>query len=439
MNYAVDYQPIGDSVAYAWQDGGEVRRILIKGSASKAKSSPFSSPTKKSRKATKVTVSELSVAEMLGSLTPDDVLFLELGGQNDKFAIAAFRTGAKLLRLPTWHISDEQKRQREQEGRVGKDVEEPASIIHRFAAEKPESFYPFRESDLPYMEVRLLAKMFGTVQTKIRMALANKLRQIGQDLEFLGGPNGFPTTKQAIESVLMTVPAEERAEVDPKDGTAIKFFKSLEGSFKKELEAKLEELPVYKAVFEPIPGCGPGIAGYTIAAMLDIRRFPTFPKLKAYAGWHLVPNNGSGWKAAQRQRGERANWNHMLKQAGFFFAAQVNNGSPDNPWKQQLEARRIREINKLLELRRNEGKPIPINMDAERLMREVVLPERARAAALSSEGRKVIPHILEPYTGILALAHKRAMRWVVQQYFGYVYREWRRFEGLSTEPFQFGM
>lgn len=73
-------------------------------------------------------------------------------------------------------------------------------------------------------------------------------------------------------------------------------------------------------------------------------------------------------------------------------------------------------------------------MTAERFMREVVKAERELAA---EEER--IPSMPEVYKGIPALARKRAARWLGQQFLGYIYREWRRFEGLQEEQFQFGV
>lgn len=175
-----------------------------------------------------------------------------------------------------------------------------------------------------------------------------------------------------------------------------------------------------------------GIAGFVIASILDIRRFPKIEKLRAYAGYHLV-RNGTGWKAPKMEKGQRANWAHKLQQAVYYFAFVMNNQPPDSPWKKQLETRYRYEVGKLLDVSRLNGKDIPSDLTIESFL-AMVGDIREKAAA-----EKKIPSLPEPFKGIPAVARKRALRWLGQKFIQYVWNEWRRFEGIGGEPVSAGV
>ena len=174
MNYAVDYSPVEDSEVLAWEDGREPKHIVLKSGKGPKQKSIFSMGSGRTKKTTRLTA-EMPTTAFLDQLQQGDIVYTELGGQNNRFCLAAFQRGVKLMRLTTWHISDEQKRQRQVEGKSGEAVETPISILHRVAVSNPEKFYPFRDmDDERYARVRLLTKMYWMVQRKIRMATANR-------------------------------------------------------------------------------------------------------------------------------------------------------------------------------------------------------------------------------------------------------------------------
>ena len=117
MNYALDYQSVDESVALAWENGEKPRRIALKMAQSKAAKGGFGMKMAKAKRK-KSTANQMGVNDFLAELGPQDTVYTELGGQNDKFCIAAFRQGVTIQRLPTFVISDEQKRQRNEEGRT---------------------------------------------------------------------------------------------------------------------------------------------------------------------------------------------------------------------------------------------------------------------------------------------------------------------------------
>lgn len=428
MNYAVDYAPVSDSLVYAWEDGKEPRTIVIKSDKNPGRRQGAFG-TGKTKAKTPRTARSMTKLEFIESLSGEDTIFTELGGQNDKFCLAAIGHGVTMLRLPTFVIHDEQKRQREEDGKEGASVESSAHILWRWAKERPETFHPFREVDYPYTRVRMLSRMYWTIQRNIRIAIANRLRHIQEDMVYLnvGDSKRLGVISESISALIETVPtgAPSEMEVDDSGEVKLRGFERMENRFKAELKSELEGLPLYRAVFEPIKGCGPGIAGFVIAAIMDIRRFPSFPKLKAFAGYHLIPDGRGGFMAPRAMRGQRANWDHKLQQAVYYFATCMDKQKPDHVWKRQLEARKLYEIGKLLVKRREEGKDIPEDMTVEKFA-AMVIEIRSKVSGTGEFAR-----MPEAYKGIPAIAHKRALRWLGQKFLQYVWNGWRDLEGLK--------
>jgi hypothetical protein len=140
----------------------------------------------------------------------------------------------------------------------------------------------------------------------------------------------------------------------------------------------LPKIPAYE-IFKNIPGCGPVVAGICIGEIGDIRRFPTEHTLVAYAGYHVTEEG----KAAVRRKGQTANWNNNLRYAVWLFTTQtVEKLKPDSPWKAMLLARKEREAK------------------------------------------------LHPDFPKIRIA-KRARRWLGTKFLRYVWKEWRKIEGLA--------
>ena len=453
MNYAVDYHPVGDSYVIAWEDGQAVSRIILEsGKASSTRSGVFGAAGSKKKKSAKL-AARMKKADFIGQLGADDTVYTELGGQNDKFCIAAVHKGVRLLRLPTGVVKDETDRRRVA-GQAVTQEDIVANILHSVATVSPELFYPFRiVEDLRYLEIRLLSRSYWMVQRDIRISTANRLRHLQQDLDLLGTDKSAATIQESISNIIQTIPEADAIEhlgtdSEQESKEAMKFYEGLENKLKKAIQAKLQELPLYHAVFTGFGFNLIGVAGYVIGQVLDIRRFPTVAKFKAFAGYHLLkvePGDKlenylfkpKDWRAPKPQKGQRANWDHMLQQAVYYFVLGVEKLDADSPWKRQLNYRKNFEIGKLLQQARAQGKPIPADMTAEKfnafvadLRRQV----RNRAAAEGEENaNKKVVNIPEPYTGIPVVARKRALRWLGQMFIIYICTEWRRFEGIS-EP-----
>jgi hypothetical protein len=155
---------------------------------------------------------------------------------------------------------------------------------------------------------------------KARIACVQRLHQrvIGEIFCSEGGP--FPEgsfdkafeARKANDTVLKALFAEEKAR-------------------KKELSEALEGLAVYRRLFEPIDGCGPAIASRIISAIIEIRRFETAAKLKAFCSVHVLHDG----KFARRRKGQVSNWHPDARQALFLLGDQFNR-RPDSVWGKKL-------------------------------------------------------------------------------------------------------
>jgi hypothetical protein len=106
---------------------------------------------------------------------------------------------------------------------------------------------------------------------------------------------------------------------------------SEEGKRERELVRACEALDVYTELFKPVVGLGPMIASRIIGAVIDIRRFETKAKLRAFCGVHLL---GDG-RFPRRRNNEVANWNGDCRQALYLLGDQFNR-RPDSVWGQKL-------------------------------------------------------------------------------------------------------
>jgi transposase len=109
----------------------------------------------------------------------------------------------------------------------------------------------------------------------------------------------------------------------------IKALRAEEAKRERELQKALSELPVYTDLFKPIEGAGPKISARIIAAVIDIRRFESAAKLKAFMGVHVLPDG----TFARRRSGQVANWSGDARQALYLLAEQFNR-RPDSHWGQ---------------------------------------------------------------------------------------------------------
>jgi Zn ribbon nucleic-acid-binding protein len=144
---------------------------------------------------------------------------------------------------------------------------------------------------------------------------------------------------------------------------------SEEGKRERDLEKACQGLDVYTELFEPIKGAGPKIASRIIAAVINIHRFETKAKFRAFCGVHLRVHwicSDCGKKSSieswgnnlpeipqciqcgsvnvvekgvfpRRRNNEVANWSGDCRQALFLLGDQFNR-RPESEWGQKLLA-----------------------------------------------------------------------------------------------------
>lgn len=361
MNYAIDYAPVADSEVIAWENGSDSSHFLLAGVESEESSGKmdFSRKIRKKREGVKV-----KKGDFLQALTPEDALWSELGGAGDRFCLAAFRKGVQIFRLPCFVASDIQKEQKQ--NKMG--LEPTVEILSRLAQESPDQFYQFREPDVSITEIRMLTRAYWRIQRKIRIPAEARFRSIELDMELLSGDEDKLFVDK-YRKILLRASIPEH-------------LLRIERAVKKELADRLEEFPLYQALFGEIRGVGPVTAGLVIGSIINIQRFATLPKLRAYTAYHLVQNGEGEWKTPRRKKGERFPASEWLRQGVFYFVSEMNKQKPDHPWKMMLEARVAYEREKHPDFRQ-------------------------------------------------AIVRNRAERWLGQKFLQYVWYTWRRFEGIG--------
>jgi hypothetical protein len=213
---------------------------------------------------------------------------------------------------------------------------------------------------------------------------------------------------------------------------------------------------IYAKVFEPIQGCGPLIAARLITSIGDIRRFQSFPKLKAFAGYHHFEDGSR----ARRKAGKVSNWSPTLKQGVYLFCDITVKQKADSPWRRKLDQRKAYELFKLLTARQLEAMELNIDVEilpaayASRTVESVndvtVADFHALAAHLDALQKtagvawkgddaddadtdedeaeeaesKTDKRLGKLVKGLKGKAHQKALRWLGQQFLKHVYKAW---------------
>lgn len=157
---------------------------------------------------------------------------------------------------------------------VAMDVQRHSGRFHS-RSKRLDEFYPFAGS---YTFKVFSKKGFGEISDEIE---SNKKSKI---------PNSW-------QKFLMTQVADVRA---------------LKRALDREIEEQLEYFPVYKLFAEKVPGIGPYLAGYLVAAIKDPKNFLDSSHLSGMAGLRVEKSNGRS-VAQSKTRGEKLDYNPLLK------------------------------------------------------------------------------------------------------------------------------
>ncbi|MFH0780323.1 MAG: transposase [Parcubacteria group bacterium] len=263
------------------------------------------------------------VPSKFDGLRQGDMVGITLGGSGDMLAYALSRRGeeigAKVFSLPTHALKD---------NRVHDDKEKDALNVALLVRDK---FALFAEVKIRQRRSLSLQGKLNerTDAMKERIACGQRLIQRAQGKIFMSEEGRYPEGKiidcyeeiKANDKIYQAMATEEKER-------------------EKELKKLLEQIDVYKRIFEPIEGCGLIISATIIANAGEIDRFPTKAKFKAYCGAHVCQGGKYGDRDPQlqfprRRAGEEANWIGAVRQAGFQITEQANK-RPDSYWGRKL-------------------------------------------------------------------------------------------------------
>ncbi|MEK7478008.1 MAG: transposase [Patescibacteria group bacterium] len=249
-------------------------------------------------------------------LQKDDHVAMILGGSGDCLAYALTRrgqqVGALVHRIPTFAFKQRRK---------SENKEDDAGLLASLLKSMPELFTITTPADLATISVRealrarteaLQARI--ACEQRIRTSLIGKIFCHPEGLYPEGEVEKLYDEAKANDPILAVLLKEEAAR-------------------NRDLAKAVESLDVYDKIFKPITGVGPAISARIIAAIGDIRRFETAPKLKAFCGVHVLADG----RFPRRRGGEVANWHPDARQALYLLADQFNR-RPDSDWGRKLLA-----------------------------------------------------------------------------------------------------
>ncbi len=303
-------------------------------------------------------------------LKAGDIVAMALGGSGDNFAYAlsrqAEKVGAKVLRLPPFVLKERRK---------GEDKDADARLLAELVKTEPGLFYEVTSRDRVLIKIR---ETFGARQEAMKERIA---------CEQLLYANFIGKIFRSEEGLYPEGKIEESFAKAKANDVILQSLEDEEGKRIKEMKKALNELDVYTEVFSKVDGCGPMIAASIISSVIDIRRFPTDAKLKAFCGVHVL----SDGKFARKRSGAVANWSPEARQ-GLYLLGDQWNRRPDSVW-----GKKLREYKKIFRSKHPE---------------EIVAGKR----------RYTKGHI-----------HKMATWRTITKFVEWMYREWWKLERKSSE------
>lgn len=299
-----------------------------------------------------------SIPEFYDGLKKDDVVVMILGGSGDRFAAALSRRGetvnAEVRRITPFALKSK---------RGSEDKESDHFTLLAAFGSSPELFVrmTLRDRDL----VRVREQFFARQEVqRARIGCGNRLRQQLNGRVFLPESGLYP--EGTIEDEFDVVKAND---------IIFKALSAEEGQRENELRKLIRNLPAWKNVFAGVEGCGEVIAAGIIAAVGDVRRFPTDAKFKKFCGVHVESDKSQSTAVRcvnpecrkhyldvsitscsvcsgdvrvefkgifpRRRAGQLANWHPRARQALYLLADQFNR-RPDSIWGQKLREYKLK-------------------------------------------------------------------------------------------------
>ncbi len=279
-------------------------------------------PEKFVKKVGKATHYVVKVPNVYDGLASGDTVAMVLGGSGDCLAYALANRGeelgARVLRLPPFVLSkkrDERRAVLSVKGEESKKKDDDATLLAELASGQPHLFYTVEQADRDLIWLRECLRA-RTDAMKARIACEQRLRQRVIGSVFCteagkfpaGGIEKFFDEKKASDVILVALEKEE-------------------ASAERSLAKATEKLAIYSEVLGKVEGCGVMIASRIIASVIDIRRFETDAKLKAFMGAHVQEDG----RFPRKRTGTVANWHNDARQALYLIGDQFNK-RPNSYW-----------------------------------------------------------------------------------------------------------
>lgn len=293
--------------------------------------------------------------QFVEGLDKDDAIYLQMGGQNDRFALSCAKQGCTVLRIPAFRLQrngDRDEADADEKAQLAKRKRIAEALWHARSTQRA-AYYLAEERDVAILDVSQTVRTWRLMQ-RTRISLHNQTLQLYRDLYLLRDRK-----EETIEEFFLRMAAEDPdlfSMIDPDVResyikTMAQFGVTEEGvSAREEILArsigkKLKKLSLYGEVFEPIHGMGPLIAGRIIAGSSDIRRFTTPWKFRAIAGYHHLEDGSRARRVAKKVFPVNA----LLKQGVWLWTQQIMK-APLEPGsdRERLDCRKGFELVKLL-------------------------------------------------------------------------------------------
>ena len=245
----------------------------------------------------------VQVPDEIDGLCSSDTVAMLMGGSGGLLASALSRRaqqiGAKVVHAPTYVL----KPLREDDRDKDKDAETLAQLVR----DEPALFYEIVDADRAVLAMSACYHSRMDAMTE-RRACAQRLRQRCLNA-LLASEEDILTDIEDLEDYV-----SECAKNDP----ILTAVETEEKRRDAELAKAINQIGAYTEVFAKIRGCGPTIAGAILSSVVNIERFATDAKFKAFCGVHVMPDGSF----PRHKKGGLGNWQPDARQAFYQLTDQ---------------------------------------------------------------------------------------------------------------------
>ena len=262
-------------------------------------------------------VRAVQVPAKVDGLGSGDTVAMLMGGSGGLLASALSRRGqkigAKVLHAPTYVLKSLQDDNR--------DKDKDAETLARLVRDEPALFYEIIEAD------RAVLSMSACYHSRMdamneRRACAQRLRQ-----------RSLNSLLDSEDDVLADIDdLEDYIKECEKNDVIFQAVKTEERKRDAELSKSINKVGAYTEVFAKLTGCGPTIAGAILSSVVNVERFATDAKFKAFCGVHVQPDG----TFPRHKKGGLGNWQPEARQAFYQLTDQFVRQTDKTEWGREL-------------------------------------------------------------------------------------------------------